>query len=199
MDQRDVWNKLAYSWNNFRQRPLKELDYFSDYIIGKSLFIGCGNGRNFTSFPHAEIFGIDFSKEMILNAKEFSRRRGIRPRLAVGNENLPFKKKYFDSVLLLSSLHCMKNRREALSESKRVLKPGGNILISVWNKWQWRFFPRNIFTSEFFIKWRQKNKIYHRYYHLYSRKEIKSDVESFFKIEKIKVVGGNIFVLATNQ
>jgi len=194
MNQRFVWNNLANSWNNFRQKPIKGLKEFKDYIKGRSLFIGCGNGRNFTVFKNIKIFGIDFSENMIYNAIKTSKKNRIDAHFIVGNENLPFRNNFFDSIVFLSSLQCMKNRAHALNECKRVLKEDGIILISVWNRWQWRFFPKNIFTSEFFIKWRKKDSTYYRYYHLYSKNEIEKEMK-MFKIEKVKIVEGNIFIL----
>ncbi len=194
MKQRLVWNHIADSWNNFRQKPLKGLEEFSEFIKGRTLFVGCGNGRNFMMFKDVKIVGTDFSEEMIRNAIRLCEKRKIKASFAVADENLPFKDSSFDSVAMLSSLHCMAERKNAISEVYRVLRPKGLLLVSVWNRWQWRFFPRNLFTSEFYIPWKKRDRILKRYYHLYSLRELKEDFR-MFKIEKAKIKDGNIFLL----
>jgi ubiquinone/menaquinone biosynthesis C-methylase UbiE len=44
-------------------------------------------------------------------------------------ENLPFKNEVFDRVIMLEVLQHVSNKKKALEEMKRVLKPGGMVLI----------------------------------------------------------------------
>ena len=53
----------------------------------------------------------------------------------------------------------------ALSELKRVLKPGGEAFLTVWNRCQPRFWFRK---KEVGVPWRAKGQIIYRYYYLFT-------------------------------
>jgi tRNA (uracil-5-)-methyltransferase TRM9 len=56
-----------------------------------------------------------------------------------------------------------------LNELRRVLKPGGEAFITVWNRWQPRFWFK---PKEISVPWRQKDKTLYRYYYLFSYAEL---------------------------
>ncbi len=83
---------------------------------------------------------------------------------------LPFKNNFFDYAICISSLHCIEsaeNRKKAIKELYRVLKPEALAEIGVWNKNSKRF--KNLKGKEKYVSWRDKGK---RYYYLYEEKEI---------------------------
>ena len=53
-------------------------------------------------------------------------------------------------------------------ELKRVLKPGGEAFITVWNKWQPKFWLKFKDTQ---VPWKSKSETIYRYYHLFSYPE----------------------------
>jgi SAM-dependent methyltransferase len=56
---------------------------------------------------------------------------GTRPHVFADGAALPFSDASFDTVLLLEVLEHMRDARAALGEIARVLKPGGQLLLSV--------------------------------------------------------------------
>ena len=58
---------------------------------------------------------------------------------------------------------------KALQELRRVLKPGGEAFITVWNRGQPRFWFRG---KEIAVPWRTRDKTLHRYYYLFSYGEL---------------------------
>jgi tRNA (uracil-5-)-methyltransferase TRM9 len=54
---------------------------------------------------------------------------------------------------------------------RRVLKPGGEALITVWNRWQPGFWLKG---KEVNVPWRLHDKALYRYHYLYSYIELKS-------------------------
>jgi len=52
---------------------------------------------------------------------------------------------------------------------RRVLKSGGEAFITVWNRWQPRFWFRR---KEITVPWRRKDKTLYRYYYLFSYHEL---------------------------
>ena len=63
-----------------------------------------------------------------------------------------------------------------------MLKPGGEAFITVWNRWQPRFWFGG---KEVAVPWRTKGKTLERYYYLFSYTELKKLVkEAGFSVLK---------------
>src|SRR3989344_8242753 len=189
MNQEQVWDSLAESWNNFRQKSSEEELFNLDWKKGRLLDIGCGNCRNLLYFKNLELYGIDFSSKMIEQSKKFCNKHNLKINLIkVDMGKIPFKNDFFDYCLSLASLHHV-NKEDAdkvLNEIYRILKKDGQCFISVWNK-----YLKFIFKSkETYIPWKQKDKVFQRYYYLYSYFEFKRLLlKNKFKIIK----SGNFF------
>lgn len=186
MKNRKVWDKIARDYGGYRRKLWEPVIDFLDSSSGLTLDVGCGG---FPTRDYAEnIIGLDVSLEQL--------KLGEGRRVQGKAESLPFQSKAFSSVLLVASLHNIRNREKALEEAKRVLKSKGNIFISVWSRFQLKFFPKNLFTKEFEIPFGD----YKRYYHLFTKSELKKLVESKgFDIEKIWKEKNNIFVKGTKS
>ncbi len=95
----------------------------------KVLDIGCGTGETITFlktiFPKAKFVGIDTS----LDAIRFTRDRGHTVKKGSALK-LPFPAAAFDAVLLLDVIEHIKNDSLVIKEAKRVLKPGGVIVLT---------------------------------------------------------------------
>jgi ubiquinone/menaquinone biosynthesis C-methylase UbiE len=202
LTQEEVWDELANQWNNFRQKPHKDVEkrlneVLNEWKPGKILDIGCGNCRNAMIFCSKgfKCYGIDFSKNMIEKANEFCKKNNAEINLKKGNvEKIEFSDESFDYVLCLNVLHCIETgkREEAVKEIRRVLKKNGEAIISVWNKFQKRF----IFAEkESNITWTKAGKVYYRYYYLFTPYELKKLFKkNGFKILKYNHLGKNIIM-----
>ena len=73
--------------------------------------------------------------------------------------------------MAIEAQECSQIQRKALGELRRVLKPRGEALITVWNKWQPGFW---LSSKEVYIPWKSRGKTYNRYYYLYSYPELRS-------------------------
>ena len=65
-------------------------------------------------------------------------------------------------------------RLKAFQELGRVLKPGGEAFITVWNRWQPRFW---FHRKEVAVSWQTKEKTLSRYYYLFSYHELEELAE----------------------
>jgi demethylmenaquinone methyltransferase/2-methoxy-6-polyprenyl-1,4-benzoquinol methylase len=82
--------------------------------------------------PGARIVGVDFSGPMIAlgRQKVIGEGRGDRVALSVAPaEALPFAEEIFDAATVAFGLRNVPDRRQALVEMHRVLRPGGRVVV----------------------------------------------------------------------
>ncbi|HCC60236.1 MAG: hypothetical protein A2402_03745 [Candidatus Staskawiczbacteria bacterium RIFOXYC1_FULL_37_43] len=132
--------------------PKNHQRYFSEYLrkinfseSAKGLDAGCGIGSFAFLLEQKgiEVFGVDFSEEMIALVKKNPKSKNIDFRIA-NVCNLPFKDSFFDIVICMSTFQSILYSEKALKELKRVLKKKGLIIITTLNKSAINFwFKRN--------------------------------------------------------
>ena len=185
--QEKVWEGIADSWNERRNKPLKEAIEFLEDKKGNILDLCCGSGRNFCKIE-GKLYGVDFSDKMLKHAEEKAENLGIQHEFIKANaEKLPFSDNFFDCAIFIGGLHCIETeseRQEALKELFRVLKKKGKALIMVWSKNNRRINGR---TGEMIIPWSTKGKKHQRFSYIYDKEELKELLEKTgFKIIKIE-------------
>lgn len=102
-------------------------------IIQKVLDYGCGRGEIVYYFSNKGILsiGVDYSTDAISICKNTYRfNKNLKWHLIKGHK-LPFKENYFDIIFFLDVIEHIYDEEllKILSEFKRVLKPGGQIII----------------------------------------------------------------------
>ena len=102
---------------------------------GRVLEIGCGTGFFLLNLAQAGVVGrawcTDISEGMVAQAVENGRRLGIHVEGQVADaESLPFPDASFDLVLGHAVVHHLPDLPAAFAEARRVLKPGGRLVIA---------------------------------------------------------------------
>jgi tRNA (uracil-5-)-methyltransferase TRM9 len=173
---REVFDEIAPSWYNLRHwsRFPDELGALAKrWKRGKLLNLGCGHGADFLPFKRGfELYGVDFSPQMLKFARKYSEKFGFKVKLAQADvRKLPYPDAKFDWAISVATYHHLrrKEQRAALKELRRVLKPGGEAFITVWNGWQPRFWFKG---KESEIPWHKGGKTLHRYHYLFSYPEL---------------------------
>ncbi len=173
----DVFNQIAPGWYNFRHWSIfsKELEVMAQrWHKGTLLNLGCAHGPDFLPFRSSfKLYGVDFSPEMLKLARRYSQKFNFDVELSLSDVRyLPYPNETFDWAISVATYHHIKGKTErqrALNELRRVLKPGGEAFITVWNRWQPRFWLK---PKELFVPWRKKDKTFYRYYYLFSYAEL---------------------------
>lgn len=102
------------------------------------LDIGCGNARDIAKIAErgGQVVGVDISAGMIAAAKQELGRMGMSGiTLQVGDAtSLVFPDAYFDKVLCSEVIEHIPDASQALREMRRVLRPGGSLVLSTPNK-----------------------------------------------------------------
>ncbi|MFH0942397.1 MAG: methyltransferase domain-containing protein [Chloroflexota bacterium] len=177
---RESFNQIAPSWYKLRHRSRfrRELTRLAgQWQKGRLLNIGCAHGPDFLPFNAGfELYGLDFSREMIRLAAEYAAKENFQADLVVADAAyLPFAARTFDwaiSVATYHHLHYPQERRAAFHELWRVLKPGGEAFITVWNRWQPRFWFKG---KEIIVPWHSRGTAWPRYHYLFSYRELESE------------------------
>jgi len=142
-----VWEAMAPGWERWRAQLAEALTLVRGWLIGELgpqpgetvLELGAGTGE--TGFEAAAILGeggwlisTDFSAKMV----EVARRRGTERGLgnveyrAIDAERIELDSGSVDGVLCQSTYMLVADPAAALAETRRVLRPGGRLALSVW-------------------------------------------------------------------
>ena len=240
------YDKIAKDYNLKRKKPWKPLQEFINYLseqqndfTGICLDLGCGNGRNFELFKKEsnKLIGIDNSIELLKIAKEnqenftlFSKLDSNNISLILGDlQHLPIRESMVNTIFSIAAIHHIKtiqNRREAINQIFKIMPSNGQIILTVWRRWQkklkkyflldWlkRKFNRNYKNRqrkkglpEFgdkYVPWTvpKEQQKYNRFYHFFSKREIKKLLKNYH-IQIFRVMGGpntkdNFFILASH-
>ena len=115
-------------------RRLHEFDRFKGK---KALDVGCGNGYVLSRYAAAggEVYGVDItSKAIELTEKRFQL-ASLRGEFRIAEaEDLPFADQTFDCVTCMGVLHHVPDTERSLAEIRRVLKPGGQLIMMVYHR-----------------------------------------------------------------
>jgi tRNA (uracil-5-)-methyltransferase TRM9 len=158
-----VYNRIAASWYNYRHWSIfrVELEEMAQrWQRGKLLNLGCGHGADFLPFKDSfQLYGVDISPEMLRYGQKYAAKFRFSAELQVANvTQLPYH-----------HLKRPEERAAAFRELRRVLRPGGEAFITVWNRWQPAFFFRG---KEIMVPWRTRAETLYRYYYLFSYREV---------------------------
>jgi len=106
----------------------------------KVLDVACGIGIPSLSAaemvaPNGSVVGVDLASGMVEMARSRAAEKGLKnvEFREADAENLPFEDRSFDVVLCHLGLIHFTDRAKALKEMGRVLKPDGDLAISVWS------------------------------------------------------------------
>lgn len=202
----ETWDTIAKSFDTTRQKPWTYCLQFIGSLRPTDIVadLGCGNGRHLLPCAtHCSfVIGVDLSSQLLRITQKKLINKEIDTASVVHADivQLPLQDNSVDAVLCIASLHNIqgkKNRSAALREILRVLQPQGCALISVWSRWQdkyYKYFLKQVIqrTGEFGdidILWRHQNLNVPRFYHLYGKLEFHRELrDAGFQIERIESV-----------
>lgn len=118
---------------------IHEFAQFSRYHGKKVLEVGFGVGTDFIQWLRAgaKVSGIDLTEEALENLRHRIQVYQLPPPESIGigdAENLTFPDNTFDLGYSFGVLHHSPNTEKAISELVRVVRPGGEVKIMVYNR-----------------------------------------------------------------
>jgi ubiquinone/menaquinone biosynthesis C-methylase UbiE len=207
----DFSRTRRYIWKDFQ--PLAEYSKAGDKVLD----LGCGNGRLLELLGSKKIhyLGVDNVPNLI----QIARKRHPSYNFQLADAlSLPFADDSFDKIYSIAVLHHIPSqelRLKFLIEARRVLKSKGLLILTVWNLWQRRGLKPNLKYAvlkilglskldfkDVFIPW---VKIYQRYFHCFSKGELKKLAgEAGFGVKEVGILqrpdnkGSNVYLIAEN-
>lgn len=130
---RAVFHRQARRYDSWLDSPegricfpaeLAALRRLAPWVLRPALEVGVGTGA------FAEALGIPYGIDPAPGMLRLARRRGIRVAAAVG-ESLPLRAACLGTVYLIFTLCFVEDPRQVLREIKRVLRPGGSLLLGI--------------------------------------------------------------------
>ena len=134
---KEKWKELLDEYDSWTHKQLDPAYLDSIKVMGRMfsglsysegklvLDIGCGNGRyGGTNYTESEYSYVNYNCRYIGIDPLYGENRNV-PFVQSVAEYLPFKSEIFDTVIMVTSMDHFMDLDMALSECKRVLKPGG--------------------------------------------------------------------------
>ncbi len=200
MSVKHIYNAIASEFDRTRWRPWPCVDRFISSCPTNisALDIGCGNGRHMALRADEIAWtGLDISESFVSICKQkgFNAQQGSMT-------ILPFPDASFDASICIAAYHHLETddeRKQALSEVWRVLKPGGHHFMTVWAMEQPADSKFKFTERDTYVPWKSPNRITHqRYYRIYAAGELEAEIrrhEPRFKVQIIGIEAGNWYAL----
>lgn len=205
-----LYDKESLSFDKTRSDLWEKeiIEFTANIKPGSSVLdLGCGNARLYQFLANKSIkyLGVDVSKKLIaLNKKKYGNSDaavGANPRFEVG-DGLKFPPKAdqrvadkFDYVISIAVLHHIPSEELQIKFLKNIynsLKPNGQLLVTVWNRYQQRYQKyfktkkpyKDMENADLLVPWKQSGQF--RYIHAFKPDELKQLAQKA-GFKKIKV------------
>lgn len=179
------WDKIFRKHGKYFTRHHKDLLYvtkiFREHRVKRVLALGCGSGRNvvYLAKKSFSVYGIDSAEEGIKIAKRWIKQERLKANLRSGSifKKLPYGTNFFDAVLCISVLQHGKqeDRKRAIREIKRVLRPKGLLFLTVPRK-RPNEQTKRIGTKTYLILGGEERGALH---YIYNKRLLKKDFRNF--------------------
>jgi len=183
VDQHAVWERIAHAFDATRDRPWDVVVEFVRSLppAQRVLDAMAGNGRHAAVAEAAghDVVWSDWSRP----AARIAAGR-LRGSCVVSDARaLPFGPGSFDAVLYVAGLHGIpdpEDRGRSLRELRRVLRPGGRALVTVWSREAPRFRDRGTPGEplDVVVPWRAGGVSGERTYHLHTAASLRAELEA---------------------
>ena len=139
-----AFDDIALEWDAANRKPRATLALLLPLVPKNGFFVdaGCGNGRNIPLLAAraSHVYAFDSSAKLLEYAERHASGKVTVAKASF--DKIALADGVADALFCLNAFHHLRTpaaRRRALAEFKRVLAPGGALLLSVWNYDQARF------------------------------------------------------------
>jgi ubiquinone/menaquinone biosynthesis C-methylase UbiE len=149
----------------------------------RALDLGIGDGRLAAELHAAALTGADVSATALERARQ--RVPDARLLLVAPDEPLPFEDNEFDTVLCVETIEHVRDVQLALSEIRRVLRPGGRLALTTPAASRWGVLFRGVESP------------FSPHLRAFTRRSLRTTLETMgFQVLSLDVRKGTLLVLA---
>jgi tRNA (uracil-5-)-methyltransferase TRM9 len=180
----DDFNRTRYSYWDYVYNFITSLNSESNMLD-----LGCGNGKYLGVRDDLNLYALDNCENLIQIVKN---KYPLVKTFISDVSTTPFDSETFDSVISIAVIHHLATRErriDMIREIIRILKPGGQALITAWATEQTgtktlEKVTRISENNDFLIPWEDKKnkKISQRFYHLFEKNEFEQLLSNFANI-----------------
>jgi ubiquinone/menaquinone biosynthesis C-methylase UbiE len=142
-EQYDAWARVYdLFWARYVNKTIPVLQRAADVQAGERVLdLACGTGtfeqRVLAAVPDAQIVGVDLAPAMVERARaKLDGRPNVRFEQADVHA-LPFDDNAFDVAVCANTFHYFTHPEAVLAEARRVLQPGGRLVVLDWCRDFW--------------------------------------------------------------
>ncbi len=130
-----IFTKIAFLPFGGERKAREEILKHLGVDGGRTLEVSIGNGVNLPYLYEAsnigEIYGIDISIGQLTQCQKLINKRDWQVELFLTMaESLPFKNEMFDKVLHIGGINFFSDKKRAIDEMTRVVRPSGKVVIA---------------------------------------------------------------------
>jgi ubiquinone/menaquinone biosynthesis C-methylase UbiE len=179
--QRDVWETIAASFAGTRPMPWPPVYDWLSRLMPHARVLDAMGGHGRHSAAAARIglnpVLLDWSRNLLRLAPQEPLVHCVQGDAS----RLPCVDHCFDAALMVAGLPCVPDadgRRAALAELRRVVVPGGPVLLTAWSRNAPRFSRLHASgPTDIEVPWRADGHDATRTYHLYTLASLRAEVE----------------------
>ena len=130
---------------------LQRYKFASQFCRGKDVLeVACGSGSGLSLLAETarSVIGGDIEEGNLKHARDTYKNHHIEV-MQLDAHNLEFEDNSFDVILLFEAIYYLKDPKQFLKESKRVLRTGGKIILCTANK-NWSDFNPSPYSYKYF-------------------------------------------------
>lgn len=192
------YEEIGEQFSKSRQKGWSEFEAIMSHIRSNDIVadIGCGNGRLRDSLPkNITYIGVDQSDVLLAQARKNYPADTFHQGSIL---EIPLPDTIADVTCAVAVLHHIPSRElqeKAIREMIRITKPGGYMILTVWNLWQKKYLRQHIAAwkktltgkgygmSDLMIPW---NNASPRYYHAFTKNELKNLLAGHLDIQRLE-------------
>lgn len=186
---------MAKKFSETRKYFWRDLEFIKDYAKDGDAILdfGCGNGRLLELLADKKIiyFGTDISEKLVDMARDryLEHEKVNFSKIEPGQTSLAFNSDFFNAVYSIAVFHHFpgkKYRKTMAEELYRITKPGGYVIITVWNLWQKKYiksivknwiekilFKSSLDFGDCHVTFKDnQGNVFKRYHHAFTSREL---------------------------
>ncbi len=137
-----AWREKRIWQERYQAERLAIIERFGGAVAGRRVLeISCGMGGTLVALAHAGAHPVatEFNHEYCTIAKQRSQRYALNlPIINAVGEDIPFADNSFDLAICWDIVEHVQSPAAMLRELRRVVQPGGRVLLTIINRWAWR-------------------------------------------------------------